>query len=207
MAINTMDSEHSVTQYIEDLKRGDHDAAQKIWERFLHRLIALADIKLKASPRKAMDEEDIVQAAFTQFFHQVEQGRFPKLDDRDDLWQVLAMLVDRRAKDQIKQQNTQRAGGGNVRGESIFLTTSDSDNNAGIAGVAGSWVPAPDLAAAMAELLRKRLAGLPDDEYRQIALLKMEGYSNTEIADKLDIALRTVERRLSDIRETWGRGS
>ena len=57
------------------------------------------------------DGEDVVQQAFSEFFFQVQEGRFPKLNDRDDLWQVLAMLVDRRAKDQIRRQNSLRAGG------------------------------------------------------------------------------------------------
>ena len=103
-----MQSNHSITQYIEGLKQGDDEAAQKVWERFLERLIRLADQKLKSSPRKALNEEDVVQQAFVEFFRQVQEGRFPRLNDRNDLWQVLAMLVDRRAKDQIRKLNSQK---------------------------------------------------------------------------------------------------
>ena len=102
--------QHSVSKYIQGLKTGDEEATQKIWERFLNRLIRLADGKLKTN-RKAMDEEDVVQNAFAQFFQQVQEGRFAKLDDRNDLWQVLAMLVDRRAKDQDRHTY----GGGRTR--------------------------------------------------------------------------------------------
>jgi DNA-directed RNA polymerase specialized sigma24 family protein len=32
---------------------------------------------------------------------------------------------------------------------------------------------------------------------------KLEGYTNEEIADRLGWSLRTVERRLQDIRQLW----
>ena len=49
---------------------------------------------------------------------------------------------------------------------------------------------------------------LPDDQMRQIALLKMEGHGNGEVAEMLDLSLRTVERRLGLIRRLWAvRGS
>ena len=199
-AMHSEHSEHSVTKYLDDLKRGDQDAAQYVWERFLDRLIRLADRKLQASPRKAMNEEDVVQQAFAQFFLQVQQGRFPRLNDRDDLWQILAMLIDRRAKDQIRSLGTQKSGGGNVRTESIFIVAGEP--RIGIDGIADA-VPTPEMAAELTELFRHRIEALKTEEYRQIALLKMEGHTNREIARKLLTSLRTVERRLDQIRELW----
>lgn len=203
---NEMTSEHSVTQYIEGLKQGDQEAAQKIWERFLNRLIRLADQKLKSSPRKAMNEEDVVQQAFADFFRQVQDGRFSKLNDRNDLWQILAMLVDRRATDQIRKQTTQKAGGGTVRTESIFIMPGDPSGQVGIAGIP-DMVPTPELAAEFTDLFGQRLAALKDNDYQQIALLKMQGHTNREIADSLGSSLRTVERRLDQIRSIWSTDS
>src|SRR5262249_43550979 len=37
----------------------------------------------------------------------------------------------------------------------------------------------------------------------KVALLKLEGYSNEEIARSLDCSLRTVERKLEVIRKRW----
>lgn len=199
----TQNPEHSVTKYLDDLKKGDEDAAQRIWERFLDRLIRLADRKLKSSPRKALNEEDVVQQAFTQFFVQVQQGRFAKLDDRDDLWQVLTMLVDRRAKDQIRKQKSEKRGGGKNRGESIFLVPGDSKRD-GIAGVP-DMEPTPELAAELIEQFDQRLADLKSELDRGIALGKLQGHTNQAIADDLGIGLRTVERRLGEIRSRWSK--
>jgi len=195
-------SGNSVSRYIQGLKKGDGDAAQKIWERFYRRLILLADRKLKSSPRKAMNEEDVVQKAFADFFMQVQHERFPRLDDRNDLWQILAMLVDRRAKDQIKLQNTQKAGRGRVRTESVFLVNDCSAGGNGLAQVE-DLLPDPELAVELIEQMEVRLAMLRNDEHRQIALYKMQGYTNREIADLLGSSERTVERCLQSIRKKW----
>ena len=199
-----LNPENSVSQFIDGLKQGDELAAQKIWERFYQRLLVHADRKLKSSPRKAMNEEDVVQRAFADFFIQVRLGRFPKLIDRNDLWQILAMLVDRRAKDQIKSQNTQKAGGGRVRTESVFLVNDASACDNGLAQIQ-DLLPTPELALQFIELMEGRLASLRNDEQRQIALYKMQGYTNMEIADLLQSSERSVERCLQSIRKQWER--
>ena len=63
--------------------------------------------------------------------------------------------------------------------------------------------PTPEFAAMMAEECRVLLDALDDDSLRQVALSRMEGYNNDEIADQLGCARRTVARRLDLIRKTW----
>jgi DNA-directed RNA polymerase specialized sigma24 family protein len=55
----------------------------------------------------------------------------------------------------------------------------------------------------MQESLARLLSVLGDEQLRQIALGRMEGYSNAEIAGRLGSAVGTVERRLRLIRLTW----
>jgi DNA-directed RNA polymerase specialized sigma24 family protein len=61
----------------------------------------------------------------------------------------------------------------------------------------------PDDDSQHTSLYRRLLELLGDDTLRQIALWKMESYTNHEIAEKLDVAISTVERKLRLIRETW----
>jgi DNA-binding transcriptional regulator LsrR (DeoR family) len=44
---------------------------------------------------------------------------------------------------------------------------------------------------------------LEDDTLRKIVLWKMEGWTGDEIAGKLAITRRSVERKLERIRELW----
>jgi DNA-directed RNA polymerase specialized sigma24 family protein len=55
----------------------------------------------------------------------------------------------------------------------------------------------------MAEQCRRLLDGLPDEQLRALALAKLEGHTNEEIARQLSVSLRTVERRLRLIRDEW----
>jgi DNA-directed RNA polymerase specialized sigma24 family protein len=63
--------------------------------------------------------------------------------------------------------------------------------------------PTPEFAAMVAEEVRLLLCALDDDTLRRIATLKMEGFSNEEIAGDQRVALRTVERKLHLIRQIW----
>jgi DNA-directed RNA polymerase specialized sigma24 family protein len=63
--------------------------------------------------------------------------------------------------------------------------------------------PSPAEAAVLNEALELRLEALADPELRQIALWRLEGYTNREIADRLDITKRSVERRTERIRSKW----
>ncbi len=55
----------------------------------------------------------------------------------------------------------------------------------------------------MADECRRLFASLGDEELQTLALLKMEGYANAEIAQRQGWALRTVERKLRMIRHIW----
>ncbi len=199
---SSVESGHSVSQYLSGLRTGDSKATQKIWERYFKRLIQLADRKLRSSPRGSMDEDDVVQQVFAEFFAQVQQGRFPKLDDRHDLWQILAMMVGRRSKDQIRKQSTLRAGANRVVNESAFQDANGSFK-ANVLTSIPSRDPSPAEAMEFVEALSGRLRMLSDKTLRKIAMLKLQGYSNREIAKKMRSSLRSVERTLSRIRSMW----
>src|SRR5690349_5237792 len=110
----------SVTQWIDRLKAGDPDAAQKLWERYFRRLVGLARKKLRASPRRAADEEDVALSAFDSFCRGAGQDRFPRLHDRLDLWQLLVLLTARKAVDLAQHERRQKRGGGRIDPEGKY---------------------------------------------------------------------------------------
>ena len=80
----------------------------------------------------------------------------------------------------------------------------DSDAEAGLEQVVGNE-PTPEFAAQFAEEYERRLHDLNSPELRLVAVWKMEGYSNAEIARKLGCVERSVERKLRLIRNRWAR--
>jgi DNA-directed RNA polymerase specialized sigma24 family protein len=140
-----------------------------------------------------------VLSAFDSFCRGAEQGRFPRLNDRHDLWQLLVLLTARKACDLVQHERRAKRGGGTVQGESAF---DGPDSEPGIDQVAGHE-PTPAFAAQLAEEYQVLLDRLPSAELRAVAVWKMEGYTNAEIAAQLGCVVRTVDRKLDLIRSLW----
>lgn len=198
-----MSSQGSVTHWIVGLKSGDPQAAQALWERYFGRLVGLARLKLQGLPRRAADEEDVALSAFDSFCRCAEGNRFPQLHDRHNLWSLLVLITARKAVELMQHERRKKRGGGEVRGESAWLEAeAHGSSEPGIDQVVGTE-PTPEFAAQVAEEYQRLLDGLGDSSLRAVALWKMEGYSNDEIAARLGCTTRTVERKLRSIRRLW----
>lgn len=194
--------EDEVSVWLGQMADGDDQAAQRLWEQYYERLVRLAHKKLGAAKRRAADEEDVVLSAFNSFYARAKAGRFPRLSDREDLWKLLVTITARKARAERRRQHAEKRGEGQVRGESAFGKIGHTALHRGIDQVLGDE-PTPELAAEVAEECRRLLEKLDDDALRTIALSKLEGYTNEEIADRMDCSLRTVKRRLARIRQLW----
>jgi DNA-directed RNA polymerase specialized sigma24 family protein len=190
-----MSSGLSVTRLIGMLKQGDRVASQQLWEAYFGRLVGLARARLRNTVLRVADEEDVALSAFDSFVRRAERGQFPRLDDRDDLWQLLYVLTVRKAINLVHHQRRKTRGGGRV------LSLQDLEAFGAVEIL--STDPSPELAAQMTEECQRLLAGLGDDTLRSVALWKMEGYTNIEIAARLGCVEQTVERKLRAVRQTW----
>jgi DNA-directed RNA polymerase specialized sigma24 family protein len=193
----------SVTQWLGQLKAGDPHAAQKLWQAYFQRLLRLARQKLLGAPRRAADEEDVALSAIDSFCRAAAQGRFPRLDDRHDLWQVLVLIAERKVCDLRQYEQRLKRGGGKVQDEAALEGTKEG-SAPGLAQVIGRE-PDPALAVQVAGECRRLLDALGDEQLRLVALGKLEGYTNDEIAARLDLARPTVERKLQRIRRLWAK--
>lgn len=188
-----------LTVWLAPLKGGDPEAVRRVWEAAFPKLVALARKRLHAVSRAAADEEDLALSAFASFCRGAEQGRFPRLDDRTDLWQVLFMLVHRKAVSAARRETRAKRGGGfNVQVSAIA-----HDGAADPLACIGTGEPTPEAAALVAEECDRLLKMLSDPTLRDVAVWKMEGYTNAEIAKKIGRVEGTVERKLALIRQTW----
>src|SRR5205807_8118847 len=97
-----------------------------------------------------------------------EQGQFPRLADRDDLWEVLVLITVRKASDLVQyeargkrdwrrvQRETEPEGAGPDAEEPLLLRLAAHE-------------PDPAFAAEMADQYRQLFAELADDQLRTIA--------------------------------------
>jgi RNA polymerase sigma factor (sigma-70 family) len=193
-----MSAEGSVTHWLGPIKNGEAVAAQKLWEAYFCRLVALARQRLGNRARAAADEEDVALSALNSFFEGAAQGRFPQLNDRDGLWRLLVHITARKATDQINHERRKKRRPDSV--VQIWADGADSEGEERLVQVVGNE-PTPAFAAQLAEDLERLLQSLNSRELRSVAVWKMEGYSNAEIAEKLRCVERSVERKLRLIRK------
>jgi DNA-directed RNA polymerase specialized sigma24 family protein len=194
------DAAGSVTRWIGPLKAGEVEAAQALWDRYFDGLVRLARTRLRDAPLAAADEEDVALSAIHCLCRGAAAGRFPQLADRDNLWRLLATIAAQKAIDLQRRETREKRGGGKTRGE-VELAAGDNETSL-VTQVVGRE-PSPEFAAQLDEEYRRQLDRLEDDGLRQIAVWKMEGYENDEIARRLGCGVRTVERKLGVIRAIW----
>lgn len=196
-----MAAEHSsgsFQSFLDALKHGDEAAAQKLWETFVNPLLAVARRRLVAM--RVPDASACVQEAMMSIIKGFRRDAFPNLGDRNDLWNLLVVVTARKASHHIRDELREKRGGGKIVNEAALMTNGREDF-AGLEQIFGKE-PTPEFEAQWAEEFESRLMELKP-ECRDVAFLRMDGHSNAEIAEQLDVAVRTVERRLAYIRRVW----
>ena len=153
---------------------------------YFERMVQLARKRLRDLPGMAAYDEDLALRSFYSVYRRLRDPERPlQLTGRDDLWRLLAARTISRAIDLLRRHRP-----GEVPGQCNLeqLLTRE---------------PTPEEAAATADECRRLLDLLEDQELRQIALWKVEGYTNEEIAARLDCVPRTIERKVRRIRLLW----
>ena len=189
-----MPSDDAVTVWLGQLQAGDAAAVRPLWERYFHRLVGLARARLRSAPRRAADEEDVALSAFDSFCRNAEAGRFPDLTDRDSLWRLLAAFTARKAAHHVRDAGRRKRGGG--------VSTVDPS---GVLEDVLARDPDPALAVEMADECERLLTALGDADLRRVAVLRMDGHSVEEVAERVGWAPRSVKRKLALIRDIWER--
>ncbi|MEM6472074.1 MAG: ECF-type sigma factor [Planctomycetota bacterium] len=187
---------------LDRVRTGDEQATTELWNQYFQRLVRLAAKRLPLNLRRTGDEEDIALSAFNSFIAGLGRDQFPDLSGPDNLWGLLITLTGRKVNAHLRFHTRQKRGGGAVRGESVFVDADDLRKSPGISGIAGEHAGA-DLSVELEEACNLLLEQLPDEQLRQIAVMRMDGFLVDEIADRLGLSKRATERRLQLIRRTW----
>lgn len=182
----------------ERCRRGDEDACRQLFDCYVERLVALARRRISQRLASRVDPEDIVQSVFRTFFGRLKAGRF-RLEEQDDLCKLLMRITVHKALRQIHfhqaaKRNPRAELGQGTEANERLLAVIDRD-------------PSPDEAVAFVDHLENFLGGLKAQE-REILEMRLQGYSNEEIAQKLGIYDRKIRRVIERLRgmavqENW----
>jgi ECF sigma factor len=189
----------SITRLIIELRSDEprvrEAAARLVWGRYFKELLLLARSQLSAQIRTREDEEDVLQSMYKSFCVRQRRGDFD-LVNRDQLWNLLVQITLCKARNTA---NRHLLGKRDIRREE----PAGGQSPATLLDQIDSSGPTPAEAALLNEALERRFEMLREPQLRQIALWKLEGYTNAEIATQLDCTVRTVERKLERIRVYW----
>lgn len=174
---------------LERVRAGDEDAARQLYEQYVNRLLHLARNRISQRLAHRFDPEDVVQSVFRSFFYRVQHGDVTVSED--DVGKFLVGVTVRKTLRKIafhraaKRNPALEAG----RTESLELGLTehlDSD-------------PSPETAIAFLDELEHFLKRL-DPQDRQILELRLHGYTNEEIAQRLGTYDRRVRRAMEHVR-------
>lgn len=192
----------SVTDWLRALEQGRDDSAQKLWDRFSPEMHVLAKQRMRRlKNRVVVDEEDIVQNAFASFCLAARNGQYSTVANRNELWGLLVVITLRKVGQQGQYTAATKRGAGQLLdqaarreavGSKLERIATDSDD--------------PAIKLVLAEEAEVLLSKLDDQELRSVAVMRLAGHTNDEIADALGYTRRTVQRMLAVIRSTWEDG-
>ena len=176
--------------------QGEHNnvAAEKLWDRISPRVHDLSRRLLQRFNLPTMlDEDDVAISVFASLCSGLHSRQFPELRDSDGLWKLLVLMTVRKVNDHAKTHRAIKRGAGQV--------LQDQQEN-GLSQLLDDR-PEPSYEAMMNEQCRALLKALNDPVLEMLVLLKMEGYTNEEIAERLGYRRRTIQRMLNLVRDAW----
>lgn len=180
----------TINDWIERFAADDDDAATPIVDACYDRLVRFARNRLKGLPPQIADDEGAVVSAFRSFFSGVRGRQYDRLENREDLWRVLATITARKAIAQYRRHWKQSGERDHVQRVPDFERIASAD-------------PSPVEVAAFLDDCRARVDRLENETLRRIALLKLEGHTTGEIAERLGVHVRSVQRKLKLIETQW----
>jgi len=168
---------------------GQGDAQQRLWEHYFPRVLVLATRKMGRAGGVA-DAEDVAASVLDSLLQGARTGRFSLLKNRNDLWVLLFAITQRKIISLRRYDQALKRSPKARRVDLDDLPASD---------------PPPEFEAVFEDLIRDLFGRLPNEGFRRLARLRLEGWTNLEIADQLDISVRSVGRKLQLIEAIWNR--
>ena len=144
-----------------------------------------------------------MQSAFFSFWRRAVEGEWDQEMHRENLWGLLGVITVRKAAKQARRERAQKRGAGRVFNETSAPAEAGDEFRLDAAELRGAREAFQQLPAEQFDLACEDLLLLLDEEMRFIALHKLMGYTQGEIAALLGCTVRKVERKTALIRQIW----
>ncbi len=175
---------------VERCRAGDEQAAQILFNRFVERLLVLAQRRIGHRLAGRVDAEDVVQSVFRTFFCRLRADQFT-FAEQDDLFKLLVRITVHKTLRQIAFHQA-------AKRDAMLETPHGSTTQERLLAVVDGE-PTPEVIVAFTDYLENFLGKLSELD-RRILELRLQGYTSEEIAQQLGTYDRKVRRVLDRIR-------
>ncbi len=190
----TMTHAHFSDVELVDLWReGDEIAAGILHKRYMTKLLNLVGRHLASRFNPRLDADDVVQSVFGSFFNGAKEGRYG-FDGENDFWKLLLTIALNKVRNTVRHHQTQMRD----LGKESFSTNSDGAESL-LANLRNPQRIAAEYAGFLESL--DELLDQLDPVEQELLRYQIEGYTQKEIAERLDLNDRTIRRMLARIRD------
>jgi len=172
---------------------GDQQAAVELYQKYVHRLIALARGKMSPKLRRRVDPEDVVHSVYRSFFIKAGNDEFT-FKKSGDLWRLLSTITINKVLRQV--QRNRRKKRSIDREQSVHKSGTDMHLPPEVI----AKDPSPSEALVMIEEVGLLMDTLKPP-HREMLSLRLQGASTDEIAQECNCSDRTVRRVLEKVRK------
>jgi RNA polymerase sigma-70 factor, ECF subfamily len=193
------DASHDSALWVQQLIHGDEEVVREFWERYGPQLEQLAGRHIARRLQPRIGPDDVVQSVCRTFLRRSKAGNYD-LTDTDGLWRLLCAITLTKVRQHVRFHLRQRR---TVLREAPQPSESSVQAPIRDAAVAAGQ-QTPDAAAAFSEQMEQLLGSL-DSEEQMLVQLRIEGFTQPEIAQSMGCSERTVRRLLTRVRAKWSR--
>lgn len=165
-------------------QKGDEQAASELFHRYAGRLIGLARSQLSRKLARRVAPEDVVQSVCKSFFVRVRDGRI-EVQPGDELWTLLATITMRKVFGNLEHHTAKK------RSIQREQEPGPNDSTCMLDVAALAREPSPQDEAVLVEERERALKEL-SPLHRRIVELRLQEYTTTEIAGKVERTDRLV---------------
>ena len=192
------EEEEDWQKVIRGLRAGDREIIGRFFREYGPSLERLAEKNLPPGMRRRIGPEDIVQSACRTFFRRAQGGEF-QLEESENIWRLLCAITLTKVREQARFHSRQKRS---LAHEVQVDPGGSGGSAAGFDAIAGGV--SPPSAAAFAEQFQRIMASL-DSEEQRVVDLKLQDFTNEDVAEQLQCSERTVRRIVKRLQSAMAR--
>ncbi len=177
---------HDFATLMERVRQGSDDAIRELLEFYGPHVVRAVRRSLNKQMRAKVDSVDFTQAVWASFF--AHRSLAEELERPEDLIAFLVRVARNKVIDEFRRLF-------NTRKHDLNRERSLNGSAALEAGRMAARTPTPSQIAVSNELHDQLLVGQPP-HYRQILQFRQQGMTQEEIADRMQLNVRTIQRAM-----------